>query len=521
MAPVLASPPEKDDSVLADFGADPGELDRQGWGVVIPEGDHGKALLAAIKPLVFARAEAQRAEVVVYEVAPSMSAERTANWIRNEYKDKVGRSTGRLPRYLLLLGGPEQISWATQLELSSVAMVGRLSFDDAGERPDIKGYEAYAHKVLQWEAERAAREPKVVFYAVRDSSGATEAGQEHLLLPNLTYLQETDQRGSLVSIGVGGPPAPHAAALQEKLAETWSHVPNPGTVLFSVSHGKGGDDWPSPAEQRNGQGAMVIGRERLSASDVGESAFLPGGVWFFFACYSAGTPAESLYAPWVARLHAMGRFSKTPAQMVLSAPKDGRPFTAALAQAALRNERGPLGVIGHVDLALSSSFLGEDYGPDNKPNKPYPERFAGLVQSLLLGRRLGVAFDSVAQGHRELSSALAARYAAEAADATLAQGEDQRATLAALWLERQDLRSFVLLGDPAARLPIARTDRLRRRSRAAPRRSPREMEDAVIEHLRGARIQDIATRLGESESEVDRWVAAFLEGAREALSKLP
>lgn len=515
------------DRILADDGADPGELDRQRWGLVVPRGEPGKALLHAARALRRKRAEDQRADVEVYEVDPGMTAARTDDWIRNEYLEQVGRSLDRLPRHLLILGGPDQVSWAMQQQLAAAAMVGRLSFQDAERRADIEGYEAYVHKVLRWEGDRALRVPQVLFYGAEDGGRAAESGRAHILRPNLDLLLRTAGRTRPQTFGTDDPAASTAEDVQARCARMLEAARGEATVLFSVSHGVGGDTWASPAEQRATQGALAVTGKPLTAADVATGRFLPGGAWFFFACFSAGTPAESLFRPWVARLHQMGCFSKTPEEVVLSAPVDGVPFVAALPQAALRNEDGPLAVVGHVDLALTFSFLRKDYSPAHK-DKPYPERFSSLLKSLVLGRRMGVAFDGIARGFRELDSALASRHAAageappageapaagpEAPPAAVAR--EERASLASLWLERQDLRSFVLLGDPAVRLPLGVAA-----SPWAGQQSPQTMEQAVMEHLRGGSIADVAARAGVPERDLQRWVDTFLKGARDALSKL-
>jgi hypothetical protein len=94
-------------------------------------------------------------------------------------------------------------------------------------------------------------------------------------------------------------------------------------------------------------------------------------------------------------------------------------------------------------------------------------------------------------------------------------------------MRRHDLAGFVLLGDPAARLPIAL---------GAPERGVRpvdvggaeeredaevaRMEEAVIAMLRGGEAEEaIATRAGVSVGELARWVGAYREAGRERLRR--
>src|SRR4029079_10502131 len=104
-----------------------------------------------------------------------------------------------------------------------------------------------------------------------------------------------------------------------------------------------------------------------------------------------------------------------PADRVLaSLPRAGEPpFAAALPQAALSNPRGPLGVIGHVDLAWTWSFLDSAKG-SGRPTNSRAERFQGLLRSLVEGHRLGVAHQELARFFGSISTELATMYAGDA-----------------------------------------------------------------------------------------------------------
>src|SRR5580698_3373746 len=131
--------------------------------------------------------------------------------------------------------------------------------------------------------------------------------------------------------------------------------------------------------------------DQITAADLQGRKFLPGGLWLMFACFGAGTPSRSVYAPWLERLTDLG-LCRIPAQSVLAAlPRPGeRPFVAALAEAALASPDGPLGVIGHVDLAWTWSFLDDVAVAGGKGARGRYERFFGILSSALRGRRLGV-----------------------------------------------------------------------------------------------------------------------------------
>jgi hypothetical protein len=144
-------------------------------------------------------------------------------------------------------------------------------------------------------------------------------------------------------------------------------------------------------------------------------------------------------------------------------PREGdRPFIAALPQAVLANPDGPLAFIGHVDLAWTYSFSDLDSGvATNRPGK-----FVSIVTELLKGSRCGIGFSSLMQAFVAANTDLSTLYVRQAGAQTSASGKAVQPTAAAgemplevrrshLWMLRQDLCGYVLLGDPAVRLPIA------------------------------------------------------------------
>ena len=227
------------------------------------------------------------------------------------------------------------------------------------------------------------------------------------------------------------------------------------SVLLSLSHGLGAPrrGWRSAEQQRRTQGALCLGLdgEPLSAESLGSAAFLPGGVWLMIACFGAGTPGDSAYLPWLQALAASGGEGRAAADVLRSLPRAGEPpFLAALPRAALANPKGPLAVIGHVDLAWSFAFM--DSGRGSRAS-----RIFGAMRALLSGSRAGVALDSLMQAYREANDDLSSGYQMqrEAAARGQAYAGDAR-KVAQLWMRRNDLRGYLLLGDPAAHLPLAR-----------------------------------------------------------------
>ncbi|XYI02108.1 hypothetical protein ACMHYB_20955 [Sorangium sp. So ce1128] len=429
---------------LWDEGGDPNDLAAQRWGVIAPEGRAGDRLLEIARPLLEARRECQGGhEIKIFRSPPRLDMAGACRF-RKDVFDTGADLALELPRYQLILGDLDQVPLAVQQVQGADGHVGRIAF--AEER----GYEAYIDKLLR--AERAPAvmdEARALFYTAHDGTPAMGLGYRALVAPGLELARRRRQAGQfpareLLELGAPGDPSPSAllaAASRRELG-----------VLFTMSHGAGvpAEGWRSDAEQRELQGAMILGKEgRLTASDVAARPFLPGGVWFMLACYGGGTPDTSAYRHWLEQLRQAGQFYGQAAAVLKALPR-GAPFVAALPRAALANPDGPLAFVGHIDLAWTYSFEERDGG---KAPIARPARFVAVLRALLRGDRAGVAFRELTRAFQQANVELTSLYDREA---QLGARAREQARLAHLWMLRQDLAGYVLLGDPAARLPLAR-----------------------------------------------------------------
>ena len=406
----------------------PNDLAAQRWGVIAPEGREGDALLAAIAPLIAARAEQQGAPVKLYRVPAEMSPTSAASWKREVF-NRSEKLRQHLPRYQLVLGDLHQVAETLQISQATDGFVGRLAFDA------LEDYAHYCAKLLAAEAAPPPASRRALFHGVQDGTAATEAGLRGLVRPCVELARE--MAGLFpAAIEESGEEEPDPAALRSRAAAT--------DVLLTLSHGAGAPrgGWRSAGEQRARQGAMSFGRDAddLRGEQLASGDFAPQGLWLMFACFSAGTPKASKYARWLDALIASGQAAGRPEQVLQSLPRPGEPaFVAAIPKAALCNPRGPLAFIGHVDLAWSYSFREVDSG---RP-RYQPGRFVDTLAAALKGDRVGVAFRHLFRYFEQVNTELT----------TLDEGtEDQARKRAQLWMLRQDLAGFMLLGDPAARL---------------------------------------------------------------------
>jgi len=151
----------------------------------------------------------------------------------------------------------------------------------------------------------------------------------------------------------------------------------------------------------------------------------------------------------------------------------------------------------------------------------------GVIQALLNRHRAGVAVRKLMRFFAEVNTELTALQDARArAGGPIDDGE--RARRGHLWMLRQDLAGYVLLGDPAVRLPISDGG-----AGADGAGSPREggadgaageraaavtrAEAAVLAVLRGDPVADAAGRHGMGRAKLEHLVASYCAAGRDAL----
>lgn len=536
---------DEDKGDLRADGADPNDLTLQRWGIVYRDTDEGRRLRQAIEPLVRKRKEDQGGHKVIEYKIPSgktLDAAASTDWWKDVYHDDDIATEADRPRYLLILGDADVISWDFQQRLALDIFAGRLAF------PTVAGYEAYANKVLKYERARLASGARGLFFTVRDGTAATNVGHRGLMIPSVNSARDGIANGTFnANEIVFLNEYDHNITAREFFQAAAQPEP---TMLFSMSHGLGAPQggWDSIAEQRRFQGSMSFGQgEQITGEDIAERPFLPGGAWFYFACLGAGTPTESAYHHWLQDLKSIGAFSGSLHNVVASLPKPGEPpFVSRLPQAALSNENGPLSVLGHVDLAWTFSF--QEYSiKDGKRVTKNQARFHDIFRSLVEGRRMGAGYSALQRYFNNVNGDLTRIFDqdAKAKKRNLALDESPARQLqkASLWMERQDLAAYVLLGDPAVRLQVdsarahadvkkpipsataevasASVSSTASTTRVKKLDDVRKMEQAIFKVLHEDEDpKKIAAKLDVEPEDVRAWVENYQNAGREALRKL-
>ncbi|HEU4728357.1 MAG TPA: hypothetical protein VFT22_10720 [Kofleriaceae bacterium] len=426
--------------------SDPNDLALQRWGIIAPAGPAGDAALAALAPLIRLREGEQAAKVKIYRNAPLQANLTDAFRWKNDIWQQEEES--ERPRYLVLVGDADQLSFELQHVLSSGALVGRV------HAPTLDGYASYAEKVVRW-AQRPSTEarPDALFFVTDDETEATAVGRALLIEPCLELARAGKRFPAREVTQLS---TPQTALDFLRAAER----PAPA-VLLSVSHGLGPPQrgWADRGEQRRLQGALLVTGEGLTAQDRLVTAehlqgrpFLRGGLWFCLACFGAGTPRTSSFEPWLSQLQATADYADPAARLLDRLPTgNDPPFVAALPQMALANPDGPLAVIGHVDLAWTYGFTDRE-----QPTQSRAARIFSSIQVMVRGSRAGVALGALMRSYRQVNDELTDMYE-EIEKARLWQRPNpiRPGELARAFMVRNDLRGYILVGDPAVRLPLA------------------------------------------------------------------
>lgn len=416
----------------------------QGWMVIYPDTPRGQEMIAQLEPLLQLRQIDRQRYLIPYnpDCSPAMPLRpeaAAAAWIAKQKRRwEDDERLERLPYYTLIVGDFVDIPLELQHQLSNESAVGRLVFQELGD------YNMYAHKCCRYNSELTNSIPHVYTYVVDDGTMATQFGARHIVGPLLEQLRRDCSRGvatRVIEIGYNG---------GEEMLRSCSA--RPGSILVSVSHGAGRPraGWPSTAVMRARQGAPIIRRTGrlpclLEPHEFAEQPFLPGGLWFYMACFGGGTPGKSAFAPWLNRVLERDATQQELKRLRQQLPLEGEgPFVGTVPQRALANPLGPLAVVAHVDLAWSYGFW------DLESDANYVGHLVALVRDALRGEPVGYAFNASFQPRLE-----------DVNGQLLFQVQDWKNELpinkqrfARNFLQRHDLRGYVLFGDPAVSIHV-------------------------------------------------------------------
>ncbi|MCG8460265.1 MAG: C25 family cysteine peptidase [Holophagales bacterium] len=399
----------------ADVLAD--DLESAGWGVLFAA-DAPRAVRMALEPLLRNREGQSGRRFRVFAGAEGLRrGQGVEDWLLARGLTPDGPTNpDRVPYYLLIVGTPAEIPFAVDFDLGRQLAVGRIGFGSVLE------YEQYAKNVVDSERiSTPARRWAMVATAHADD-GATQGSRKALVSP---LLETHGQR----------PGWDHLALLDgEATKSNLSELLRDGpSLLFYAGHGLGSAgrdeqldrvgailcaDWPGP----RGWIGPLPEEHYLAARDLDPAWDLRGMVAVLFGCHTAGQPRRDSFCLEPPRiLGAEDRISPLASRM-------------------LGRRRGALAVLGHLDRAWSFSYRWRGMAQ--------PRTFGSVLTDLLEGCRIGYAFRHLGERHHLLSVRSARLFQ------NLSRGRDvEPNALVDLFVAEQDARSYLLLGDPAVRLP--------------------------------------------------------------------
>jgi hypothetical protein len=450
------------------FDIDPAKLAEAGWAVVFAK-DTPADVRAALQPLIDHRhgpIPPDRRKVLEYRTGESMR-----DWLQRHGASPGTVNPARVPYYVLLVGGPDAIPFDFQYLLDIEYAVGRLAFDTPAE------YGQYARSVIDYEkAEAPPNAREVAYWATRHNDrDATQMSADWLATPLCQGVpaagDQPAERAVTDVLAYGAHLFKGKDATKANLAEVLRGRGPAGrpALLFTASHGLG---WPrTEAAQKLAQGALLCqgypvgdplagtpqADDYLSAADVADDTRVHGLVAFFFACFGAGTPEfnDFLYEG-DQNFNFLFDSSRRPERLA------DRPFVAPLPQRLLAHPQGgALAVIGHIERAWGYSIrpLDPQFQPVTNVG-PQLAPYRNCLGRILKGEPVGHATKDISEKYAILAADLLTRL-----DKGSTQPLPADAALAWTWVERNDARNYILLGDPAARL---RADKLVKPA-AAPR----------------------------------------------------
>jgi len=411
-----------------DLGSPPNPADWRsddvGYGVLLLESDHPPAekavgkdapapiqeLLAARPGTVMLRWDRTLPEGFLRRYFPDGHSQ-SANVL-----SLYGTAKGCLPRYILVVGGPDAIPWQVQYTFGTRRAVGRLPLEGDALAPyvsamlsDWAGCEVDLRAPLQWTVDLPGDITTEMRAVIADPLAVKLTDGR---LPRFEHLADAHATGA------------------ELLARLTAAKP---ALIVTSSHGLTAEDRDAMGRTL---GLPVDVRHDPVDLDALDAAMPPACIWYAQACCSAGSEAPTKYGGLLG--------AGTPALTIVSAVAGLGSTVAPAAVRLLGREHPVRAVLGHVeptfDWTLRVAETGQGLGGT---------LVTALATNLLgAGQPVGLAFSEYRLGVGDLHAEWLAAF-----DALNGGALSQRSRLTRLRLSAFDRQSLVLLGDPTVALP--------------------------------------------------------------------
>ena len=407
---------------------DVGDPLEAGWTILVAKDDPRRAeIIETLKRLALHRGMEDPSDPLVFDAE---SQDGWAEWIQESYyaRELDGQ---KVPQYILMVGGPELLPFHFQALLDTIANVGRLEFDS------LETLGQYAEKVIRLETapEPVVRREAILFAPDGGLNDPTYFSRKYMVKPLNDHIKEQLSFQTTALMG-------NDATKQNLVNVLTGAKP---ALVYTASHGLGLTGDPIDRQKRlNGaiccqsQGALTLG-DLFCADDVPlDKPFLEGAVFFQFACYGYGTPAESDYAHWL---------DNVPEKY---ADVD---FIAALPRRLVGHPRGPIAYVGHLDTAFLHGFTDQDdpHIMDRWHARIQP--FLHAVNQFLEVQPSGLAMEDMNKKYSVCNVMLNNVYDRLQRGKFKWTPETER-RFVDTWIIRGDAQNYMIFGDPAASLRI-------------------------------------------------------------------
>lgn len=407
---------------------DPGDPRVAGWTYLVNSADPQRVEIERIlEPLAEHRNMANPKEPMLYN---NETPDEWFDWLQDNYY-ALDLDGEQVPQYLMIVGGADQIPFRFQSILDTVANVGRVAFES------LDDFKTYVDKLIRIETagEPIVTRDALLFAPDPGLPDPTYFSREYMVQPLNEYIRDDLGFGSQMIIGDKADKTNLDAALRAN---------NPALV-YTASHGLGATSQPAEI-QRKYNGAICCQHTGpltldalYSADDVPlDQPFLEGAVFFQFACFGYGTPAESDYAHWI---------DGVPKQYT------DADFVAALPKRLLAHPRGPIAYIGHLDTAFLHGFAdaADPFILDRWHTRITP--FKKAVDQLLGVQPSGLAMEDMNKRYSICNALITNTYDRQRRG-KLKWTDSLRKRFLDNWIVRGDAQNYMVFGDPAARLRI-------------------------------------------------------------------
>jgi hypothetical protein len=408
---------------------DPGDPRAAGWTYLI-NGKTARAdeIKAALRPLAEWRSMEDPDAPLVFNDEPP---EEWHEWLQENYHalELEGKKT---PHYVMIAGGPEEVPFHFQSLLDSAACVGRVDFDSAEE------LENYVAKVIRLEkaAKPVVSREAVVFGTDGGLGDPTFFSRRFMAEPMAEHIQDKLGLGTRRLFGDGATKPELLNVLKEAKP----------ALVYTASHGIITPYDFDLEDQKRINGSLVcqaVGREPLDDRLLGgddvplDKPFLEGSVFFQFACFGYGTPAESDFNHWLGEIPSTAKAD----------------FVARFPKKLLGHPQGPVAFVGHMDAAWLHGF--ED------PDAPFlVERwhdriapFVYAVNQLLRVQPVGLAMARMNKRY-DFANHVIANTIDRDRRGKITWTPEYVQRFVDNFIFRSDAQNYLVLGDPAARLRI-------------------------------------------------------------------